>query len=221
VEEPKVSRQILRWALPAALLWPSVPASAQALRIDRKIEVKETTPDRVKSHLEELATKSQQQEFPKGARALSYVLTWPADVGDLARLGGHGVMLITAVTQTKTELPLKRVYVRRAGIDVPFEKIFAWSNIAAQDNQFEATYGKHREDSSYLVPLLPLLSSGVILVDWASTRTEYKVVELPLEAPQSPDANWDKLLEPRRPPHTVVKEFIQRNFPGYKLPAKY
>ncbi len=100
--------------------------------------------------------------------------------------------------------------------DLPASKVYSWTSTVPEDWLTSRVMASYREDCYYLLPIHLLLADGAVLMDFAVTRTGYKLIQLPLEAPK--DVGVD-LTQPAasdaRPVPADLKAFIGREFPGF------
>ena len=105
------------------------------------------------------------------SRFALYDIALPADTEEYTALNKNAVLMITAVTHDKGELPIKKAYVRSSGSVVILERILSKVTDIV-DNQVRSVFGDYREDSFYLLPyyLCLLGENEELAIDWKNNR---------------------------------------------------
>jgi hypothetical protein len=178
------------------------------------------SPDRVKSDQEALAKKAQDSGAAPLQRSRSYYFAWSSMTpAEFEALGRHVVFLISIWTQKPEELPVKRIYIRADGQELPLYKVASWKTPVDSASLTAKMYGPNREDGFYLVPGGAMLKKGQVVLDLAN-RTGWIMLELPSnvasnDARRFPNPN----PEPNaKPDLKALQVFIQRKFPGFPVP---
>lgn len=128
-------------------------------------------------------------------------------------------MLVSTVSQSADELPLKRVYVENGSGEVTLEKIASFRRDVAPNSQAFAMLGPYREDSLYLAPAGVMMRKGTVLVDFAVRRSGFRLYELPGTPPAFVKADRDPMpVFDARPDVKALKAMIDREYTGYTLP---
>jgi len=94
----------------------------------------------------------QYKEYAPIPRIAFYDVGFPKDKLEFADLNGYGVLLISALSQDQTELPLKRVYVSVGGEEMDLTQ-YKQTLIKNSDavSQISKTFGLYRVDNLLLV----------------------------------------------------------------------
>ncbi|MEW6658389.1 MAG: lysozyme inhibitor LprI family protein [Thermodesulfobacteriota bacterium] len=158
------------------------------------------------------------QKRPKSLRVLYFDIAYPIDAHEFTDLDGNAVMLVTAFSHNKRELPLKRVYVNSGGKKTELKIITFMLSIENSISLAAKTFGQYRMDGIYLFPLYFKAQSGNIAADFAKNRDGFVLSELG-------NSDKDKIeglpLTPptgKGPSPDILQRVIAREFPGFKLP---
>lgn len=198
----------------AALL--AAPAFGQTSLSRPEITQQAVTPESTSGRLEAAA----QRILATGSRASRFAnidIAWGRDAEEQRAMGGHVVVLISAVSQDASELPLKRVYFRSAsGVEIDLQRLGGEARDVPADLATRAAFGAHLEDVFYLAPAAALVEPGDVLIDFAVNRTGFRVLGLPVEPPSffvaSPAA------APTRENLAAVRILFEREYIGFRLP---
>lgn len=188
--------------------------SAQAADAPGKV-----TPAVMTSRLEELAADTQ-KKMPRAARGAQIDVAWPATQEEYYSLNKFAVVLISAVTQRRDELPMRRVYIRDGKRTTVLRRLGSWRSEVANGSVVHSVLGPYREDAFYLAPAAALIGDGLLLCDFATERTAFRLTQLPLEAPDfiASDANPNP-APGAKPTAGVLRDLLEREYPGFPVPA--
>ena len=117
----------------------------------------------------------QYKEYAPIPRIAFYDIAFPKDNSEFEQLNGNGLLLITAMSQDSTELPLKRTYVVSDGKTVelkPLKQVL--SKEGNLEGQIVKTFGTYRMDSLYLFPVYLRFQPANVLIDFATNRNSMK-----------------------------------------------
>lgn len=159
---------------------------------------------------------AQYREYAPVPRIALYDMTFPVDSAEAVRLNGFGVVVITAVAQDSAELPLRRVYLRSAGRDIELQSIATLrSSLDSSQSAVIATFGVHRFDALFLVPLAPLQSDGAeLLIDFAIRRNGFRIGVIEAGGLPSGLGSYRAPSKTTAPSTTALRSLIAREFPG-------
>ena len=167
--------------------------------------------DKMWQNIKEAAIKYQQ--YAPLPRVAFFDITYPKDKKEYEELGGHGVLLVTAISQLKEELPIKDVYVTTQNSKVKLEKIgFKISFIPEKPKVVIATVGKYREDSIYLFPMYLRAQSGHLTIDFSKNRAGFILSEFPYEQDELPIKQPAK----KGPSKEALNKIIKREIPIFE-----
>jgi len=95
-------------------------------------------------------------------------------------LNKNAILMITALTRNKNELPLKNVYIHHSEGKTDLQKItFKISEV--EDILVGTVFGNYREDSFYLLPMHFLSKECEVHIDWNENRTSFVLATYPTE----------------------------------------
>jgi hypothetical protein len=114
----------------------------------------------------------------KVARVGVYDFAFGASVGEYKKLNSYGVIMISAQSHNKSELPLKDVYFK-AG-DKHYRLVYLFSKqVKTFGDAAEKVFGTNRNDSFYLIPYAFTRMAGEVCVDWGKNRKGFIVARFP------------------------------------------
>jgi hypothetical protein len=178
------------------------------------------SPDRVKSDQDAAAKKAEASGAAPFQRGRSYYFAWSSITpAEFEALGRHTVFLVAIWTQKPEELPVKRIYIRADGQELPLVKVSSWKTSVDAGSPTAKMYGPNREDGFYLVPGGAMLRKGQIVVDLPG-RTGWVMLELPSNVATKDDRRFPNPdPEPgAKPDLKALQAFIARKFPGFPVP---
>ncbi|MBF6023966.1 hypothetical protein [Lysobacter niastensis] len=106
-------------------------------------------------------------------RLALFDIAFPSSESELKSTGGNGVLLLTALSQDKSELPPKRLYVTWRGEEHTLEQIHSAIDLPAQSPSVTEVLGPNRWDGLYLFPVRLMEDGAVLTLDFAANRTGF------------------------------------------------
>lgn len=186
----------------------------QTLREELPVTYAAVTPEKMRRRIEEAAVKY--QEHAPVPRIVLYDVAYPRDAQEHARLDGHAVLLITALSQERGELPLRRLYVSAAGQEVELKLLkLVLSEQTAAGDLSARTFGPFREDALYLLPLHMRARAGELLADFALSRMRMKVVDFGTPLPDDVSKFGIKPPSGAGPSADALQELVRREYPSF------
>jgi hypothetical protein len=176
------------------------------------------SPERINSEIEGIAKKrTDPNPAPRGR---FFTITYAENANEFAGLRRYSVMLLTAISQKSEELPLKRVFIRANGQDVPLQKILSWRSDVGAGTLAHKIYGPYREDAYYLIPTGMMVREGQMMLDHAANAANVNFLQLPSTAAPEATKNFSNLdPEPNsKPDLKMLQALIARKFPGFPVP---
>lgn len=201
-----------------ALLLLASPAAAQ---VARKGPVTQAcvTPEVIARRLEDSARNTQKISARGAARTGIIDFAWPQDEAEYKALGKYIIVLVSAVSQSADELPLKRVYLDNETGELTLEKIASIRRDVPQKSSIFAILGPYREDSFYLAPAGAMMRKGTVMVDFAVRRSGFRLYELPgtppafVKADRNPMPAFDAKPDP-----AALNAILAREYTGFAVP---
>ena len=127
----------------------------------------------------------QYRSYAPVPRMAFFDIAYPKDSTEAAAMGGHAVMVVTAVVQDSTELPLARVHVRTTAEDRDLMVLGRIASLVpAGQEAVRLTFGRFRLDAVYLLPLAVRVEEGDLLVDFATHRTGFRLAHFTGDVPE-------------------------------------
>jgi hypothetical protein len=201
-----------------ALLLLASPAAAQVTR-KGPVTQASVTPEVINKRLEDSARDTKKISAKGAARTGIIDFAWPQDEAEYKALGKYIVVLISAVSQSADELPLKRVYIDNDSGETTLEKIASVRRDVPQKSPVFAMLGPYREDSFYLAPAGAMMRKGTVVADFAVRRSGFRLYELPgappafVKADRDPMPAFDAKVDP-----AALKALVEREYTGFTLP---
>jgi hypothetical protein len=200
-----------------SILAPSAALRAQNIINPDKLQAGATTPETVNEQIRSSA-QAQQARGTAAARFGLYTISWAKDAAESDALGQNAVLMVTAITQTQAELPLKRVYlVTPDGKQTTLRQLNTWRTSIGAKTLAYTQLGKFLQDAFYLIPAAAVRRTGEVQIDFAINRVGFVLVHLPTIA-------QDLGYEPHDPApgaqvdNAALRAMMQREFPGFPLP---
>jgi hypothetical protein len=179
------------------------------------------TPQTQTDELEAWAKDREAKQWPTLERERYYRILTPHDRAEFDALGRYGILLLTIVTRSAQELPLKRIYLRMPDREIPILKVASWRRDVLPTLVTYKMYGPYREDAFYLFPLGAYFRVAQVQVDFAINRLGWPVMELPyqhgpdwLKTMQNPDP-----LPGALPKLRALQAFIKSQTSGFPIPT--
>lgn len=172
------------------------------------------TPQTMTERHEEGATRTQSLSARGAARAIQFDVGWAMSADEAKKLGHQAVILLSAMAQDCSELPLRRVVVQVGKKEIPLKRIATEIVTVNEDSLAFRMHGKCREDSFYLAPAGALLGDGEIFADFAVNRRGFRVTALPLSPPDFVRKTPAK-ARVATPNSTALSAFLTREYPGF------
>lgn len=172
------------------------------------------TGDYISGELDKLAT--QYAEYAPIPKMAIYDIGYPKNTKEFRDLDGYGLMLVAAVSQTKEELPVKRVYVSIEGRETELTRLHMYLSTASNiTDQTAKTLGTFRMDSIYAFPVYLRLQRANVYVEFAKDPKPMVLAKFDGSTPPSLTR-----LPTGRPtgadyPKTALQTFMRREYPGY------
>jgi hypothetical protein len=211
---------ITQLCLMCLLLWTTMlVASAQSPQptpfvSETTWRAQPATPERMRQRIEESAV--EYKSYAPIPRVVFYDIGFPHNAQEYAALDGYAVMLITALSQTREELPLKRVYVSLDGREINLKLLKSvLSEQKGADNQSVKTFGAYRADMLYLLPVYLRLKTAEAFVDFAQNRLAFRVAVFGTEVSEGVRSLPIKEPTGAGPAAGALEGFIKREFPGF------
>src|SRR6266568_2124590 len=147
-------------------------------------------------------------------RIAFFDLAYPKDSAEAAAMNGYAVLVVTAVVQDSTELPLPQVYVRSVNGDreLPLvARIASW--LPASDTIVRPTFGRFRLDACYLLPIAARASQGDLIVDFATHRQGFRLTHVAGDVPEPVRRLRFTGTSAEQPAASTVWAMVQREYP--------
>ncbi|HET9711231.1 MAG TPA: hypothetical protein VFP64_05095 [Pyrinomonadaceae bacterium] len=149
-------------------------------------------------------------------RIVLYDISYPNGEQEYTALDGNAVILFSAVSQNREELPLQRVYASVGGKEVELKLLkTVLAELPVNNSASTRTFGRFRADALYLLPLSLRGTSADIFVDFQQNRTAFKVATF-----NTPLPDELKRLNPIQPSgagpsQSALETFIKREYPSF------
>ncbi len=150
------------------------------------------------------------------ARIVLYDIGYPRDAREYAELDGHAVVLLTALSQERAELPIRRVYVAAGGREVELLLLkLVLSEEKTADGPAARAFGRYRADALYLLPVYLRTRAGELLADFDRNRTGVRVAAFGTPLPSTLSGLGIRPPTGAGPSADTLEEFIRREYPSF------
>ena len=147
-------------------------------------------------------------------RFAAFDIAWPRDAGEAKRLGGNTVIVLGALSQNGSELPLAKVYLERpGGSPVVLRRLGRIKRTLGPSSQAAKVFGPNLTEEFYLVPVHALGRNVMLKCDFAKNRLGF-VLSQSLPAPSALPAMQSPAV---RPAPGAVQAMVAREFPGFGI----
>ena len=173
------------------------------------------TPEAFAAHIEDGANRLlARQPGLQADRYVDFDLAWPHDAQEWNNLNGNAVLLIGALAQDASELPLARLYLVAAdGTKVELRRIGSARRQVPPDSKSAAVFGPNLSEEFYLLPVSALESGTQLQCDFARNRLGF-VIARGLTAPER-FTGMQAAGAP--PPLSAVRALLGRQYPGFDI----
>jgi Uncharacterized protein conserved in bacteria (DUF2314) len=149
-------------------------------------------------------------------RIALFDIGYPSSEQEYAALDGNAVILFTAISQNRDELPLQRVYVSADGKEVELKLIkVVLAELPASDSVSSKTFGRFRADALYLLPVSLRNKTGDLLIDFQANRKAFKVTTLGEPLPEKLSWMTRAKSSGASPSQSALETFIKREYPSF------
>jgi hypothetical protein len=172
------------------------------------------TPARMNQRIEEAAV--QNAAHAPIPRIVLYDIGYPDGEKEYAVLDGNAVILFTAVSQDRDELPLQKVYASSEGKEIELKLLkVVLAELPTTDTASAKTFGRFRADALYLLPMSLRMKSCDLLVDFQKNRLAFKVATLGTPLPKELNNLSQLKAAGTGPSQSALDAFIKREYPTF------
>jgi hypothetical protein len=174
-----------------------------------------TLPESMTQRIEEAAT--EYQENAPVPRIGLFDIAFPASSSELTDTGGYGVLLITVLSQDRSELPPKRIYVSLGGKQQVLELISATQSPQKPSPNIERVLGANRWDALYRFPVYLMQDGATLSMDFAKNRDAFDLGTFSTQ--EREELGYGPLGE-NAPSNTSLQsdaltKMVEREYPGF------
>lgn len=158
------------------------------------------------------------RQYAPVPRVAFFDIAYPADTAEYRRMGGHAVILVTALSQIRDELPVTP-YLRTKTGDVTL-RLVTWvvGGGNPSDSIVPTVFGTNRIDALYLIPVHQAALGADLLVDYARNRTGFKLGSIAASLPPALQPT-PRVAAGAQPAPDAILRLIQREYPGFVASA--
>ncbi len=190
--------------------WGDKPVSLEDM--DRKID------DAAQEFKDiEAETAKKRQGVPLFPRVAFYDIAYPANAQEYAELDGYAIMLVTAVSQVKDELPVKRVSISSGGKMVSLEPVTSVLSKQKTGSLAARIFGPYRMDALYLLPVHLSAKKAELLMDFAANRKGFSFGKFDGTVQESIAGLPIKPPKGKGPAKKALTKIIHREYPGFDI----
>jgi hypothetical protein len=158
----------------------------------------------------------QYKQYAPIARIAFFDIGYPKDKAEFDQLNGYAILLISALSQSPDELPLKRAYVTVDGKQIELKGLNEISiKNEALTSQVVKTFGQYRSDALFLFPVYLRFQVGELLIDFNRNRNGMKIATFDGSKPEGIRNLPAAKPEAAKSSEKAVQQFIKREYPGY------
>lgn len=151
---------------------------------------------------------------PNNLRADRYAafdIAWPRDAEEWKRMGGNTVIVLGALSQNTSEVPLARAYLERPdGRTVTLKRLGYARRTLEPTSQAAQSFGPHVSEEFYLVPVSALGPNVMLKCDFGRNRTGFVLTHS--LAPLRP---LPASISAGKPQVGAVQAMVMREYPGF------
>jgi hypothetical protein len=155
-----------------------------------------------------------------GARAdrfAAFDIAWPHDAAEWRAMNGNAVLLIGALAQDATELPLAKAYLTGSdGTQVALRRIGVGVRQLPPSTKSGSIFGPNMAEQFYLVPVAALDANPQLLCDFARNRLGF--VLTPRLSHPAPPASISSASG--QPSFDAIRAMVAREYPGFDITLK-
>ena len=172
------------------------------------------TPVRMSQRIEEAAI--QYAAHAPLPRIVLYDIGYPHGEKEYLALDGNAVILFTALSQDRDELPLQRVYAFSEGKEIELKLLkVVLAALPTTDTASAKTFGRFRADALYLLPMSLRVKNCDLLVDFQRNRLAFKVATLGTPLPDELKNLLQNKSSGTGPSQSALETFIKREYPTF------
>lgn len=172
------------------------------------------TPSGVVQRMEDAAVS--EQDLAPVPRRVFYDIAYPGNDDEFTALDGHAIMLLTALSQRREELPLVRVFVvMEDGTEVSLKQVrLVLSERSIPGSLVTKVFGRFRADTLYMLPVYLRMKPVDLMVEYGG-RNRMKVTRFGTSV--SGTVSRLKIAPPTGvgPSDSILNAYIKREFPGF------
>ncbi|HKY44811.1 MAG TPA: DUF2314 domain-containing protein [Pyrinomonadaceae bacterium] len=171
------------------------------------------TPARMNQRIDEAAIKlAPHAPVP---RLVLYDIGYPHSEQEYTALDGNAVILFTALSQVRDELPLQKVYVVCEGKQIELKLLKIVLAELSPDTAPVKILGRFRADALYLLPMSLRLENCDLIVDFQKARLAFKVATFGTPLPDALNKLLQIKLSGAGLSQTALDAFIKREYPTF------
>jgi hypothetical protein len=141
---------------------------------------------------------------------------YPKNAGEYATLDGYGLFLLAAVSHTRNELPVKRLYVSVDGKEIDLFQLKSYFTESKDSStQTFKTFGAYRQDAIYAFPVYLRYKTADVYLQWSTDRKPMRVASF--DGTTSPFLKTLPGTPPKGKtyPAKALDSYMKREYPGY------
>jgi hypothetical protein len=149
-------------------------------------------------------------------RIVLYDIAYPHGDKEYAALDANAVILFSALSQDRDELPLQKVYALSEGKEIELKLLrVVLAEIITTDTASAKTFGRFRADALYLLPMSLRVKNSDLLVDFQRNRLAFKVATLGTPLPDELNTLQRMKSSGAGPSQSALETFIKREYPTF------
>lgn len=168
----------------------------------------------INKRLDDLAL--QYKEYAPIPKMAIYDIGYPRNTQEYDNLDGYGLMLVAALSQTKEELPIKRVYVAFDGkeSDLIRLKMYLSENKDSASQSFK-TLGAFRMDALFAFPVHFRTKLTEVFIQFEKDSKPMRLAAFNGTVPESLKSLPNRMPSEKALREKALGDFMKREYPGY------
>lgn len=155
------------------------------------------------------------KDYAPVPRVAFFDVAYPSSRKECDSLRGNAILLVTAVVQDSSELPLESIYLDGPDtMTVLSQIITSFSLVDNSDSVVASTFGYFREDIFLFLPMREWFGGARLLVDFRGDRQGFQLISREKGVPSDLQNLLPFEVVDAQPDTAAVMELIAREFPG-------
>ncbi|HTH50919.1 MAG TPA: hypothetical protein VL501_03240 [Pyrinomonadaceae bacterium] len=149
-------------------------------------------------------------------KAAIFDIGYPRSAAEFENLDGYALLLVSALSQTKEELPVSRVYVTVDGKDIDLVQVHSVLTTGAGLNDAVTRgFGAYRMDAIYAFPVWLRFETSELRLQYATDKEPVSMSKFTSSVSPLVAGLPRRKPKGKSYPAGPVEQFMRREYPGY------